>query len=522
MTQNRTPSTAARPGSLMCALGTALAVALAGPALAQPKGALVFATPVLSQHADPTSMISTGDYLVSDMIYDGLINLGPQGKYPGLAESWQVSADGKQIDFRLRKGVRFHNGDPFTAEDVKFTFEKIIAADSTHSYRRGFQDSLERVEVVDPLVARFILKNPWPAFFTTARYALAHVVPKKYYESLGAKGFREKPVGTGPFRLAEMKAGEWTRFEAYDGYWAGAPKVKTVTQRLVPESFTRYAMLERGEADIASGLTGPLLEKIRGNKDFRVFTSNYSGATGMLVNKKLFPEAADRRVRLAIAHAIDRKGIADNLLRGVCEPATGMFTPGTFGFLAGLPQIPHDPAKARALLKEAGIKPGHKVGFTLHTQSFAAMPAAPQMLEAIAGNLEAVGFTVERVNVDSNAWLSMMRGGKQPAVFYAPSGTPDDGGELINTWFHSNSAWTPKTIQVPEYDQLFRSQLQNSDPAARLKQLQDFARMESEKLEMVPLFWCSTPFVVGKRVKTWKPALASGYYLNFDELELAD
>lgn len=511
-----------RCGAARQALLATLLIALSGPAVAQPKGALVFASPILSQHADPTAMVSTADYLVSDMIYDGLINLGPQGKYPALAESWQISADGKQVDFKLRKGVRFHNGDPFTADDVKFTFERIIAADSTHSYRRGFQDSLERVDVVDPLVARFILKNPWPAFFTTARYALTHIVPRKYYEKLGPKGFREKPVGTGPFRLVEMKGGEWTRFEAYDGYWAGAPKVKTITQRLVAEPFTRYAMLERGEADIASGLTGPLLEKTRTNKDFRVFTSNYSGTSGILVNKKLFPESADRRVRLAIAHAIDRKGISDNLLRGVCEPASSIFTPGTFGYLDGLPQIAYDPAKARALLKEAGIKPGHKVSFTFHTQSFASFPAAPQVLEAIAGNLESVGFAVERRSVDTDGWMSMMRGGKHPGIYYTPSGTPDDGGELINTWFHSNSAWTAKTIQIPEYDQLFRSQMQNADPAARLRQLQDFARMEHERLELVPLLWCGTPYVAGKRVKTWKPALASGYNLNFDELELND
>lgn len=116
----------------------------------------------------------------------------------------------------------------------------------------------------------------------------------------------------------------------------------------------------------------------------------------------------------------------------------------------------------------------------------------------------------------------MMRGDKQPAIYYSPSGTPDDGGELINTWFVTTSGWASKSIKVPEYDQLFKDQLQNSDVDARLKQLQAFARLEHDNLEMVPLLWCSTPFVIGKRVKSWKPALASGYYLNLDELELID
>lgn len=500
--------------------GAMLLLGLAAPAMAQVKGEVVFASPILSQNFDPTAMISTADYLASDMLYDGLIDLGPNGKYPGLAESWTISPDGKAIDFVLRKGVKFHNGDPLTAEDVKFTFERIIAPGNTHSYRRGFVDSLERVDVVNEGVARFVLKAPWPAFFTTGRYALAHIVPKKYYESVGPKGFQEKPVGTGPFKLAGLKSGEWTRFEANKNYWAGAPKVDFAIQRLIAEPFTRYAMLERGEADIVSGLTGPLLDKARANKTFRIIMSRYSGTSGMLFNKDKFPQADDRRVRMAIGYAMDRKSISENLLGGVCEPATSIFTPGTFGYVDGLSLIPYDPAKAKALLAEAGVKSGQPVTFTLHTQSFAALPGGPEVLEAIAGNLEAIGLKVERVNVDTDAWLSMMRGGKQPGIFYAPSGTPDDGGELINTWFVSTSAWTAKSIKVPEYDRLFSEQLKNSDPEARLKEIQEFARLEHERVEMVPLLWCDTPFVVGPRVKVWKPALSSGYYLNLDELEL--
>ena len=123
-------------------------------------------------------------------------------------------------------------------------------------------------------------------------------------------------------------------------------------------------------------------------------------------------------MRLAIAYAIDRVAISEKLLGGVCRPATGIFTPGTFGYVDGLSLIPYDPGKAKELLKEAGIKPGYKIAFTLHTQAFASLPGGPQVLEAIAGNLEAVGFAVERQSVDTDAWMSMMRGGKQPSVFF--------------------------------------------------------------------------------------------------------
>jgi len=501
---------------------TALGLAFAAPAQAQPKGSVMVATSILSQNADPTSLVSTADYMIAEMIYDGLVNLNEKGKVPGLAESWVISPDGKQIDFKLRKNVKFHNGDPFTAEDVKFTFERVMSADSTHSYRRGFQDSLERVDVVDPYTARFILKNPWPAFFTTARYALTHIVPKKYYESVGAKGFKEKPIGTGPFKLADWKAGEWTKYEANTDYWGRVAKVQFVTQRLVAEPFTRYAMVEKGEADIATGITGALLEKVRGNKDLRVIMSPYAGTSGILFNKKEFPQAEDRRVRLAVAHAINRKAIAENILGGVCEPATSIISPGTFGYLEGVPLIPYDPNKAKALLKEAGVAPGTKVPYVYHTQAFAALPGAPQVLEAIAGNLEAVGLSIERKSVDTNAWMSLYRGNKAYGIFYAPSGTPDDGGELINTWFALNSAWTPRSIQRPEYDALFKEQQQIADVEKRKALLQKFVRMEQENLEMVPLLWCSTPYAVTKRIKAWQPALGSGYYLSLSNLELGN
>jgi peptide/nickel transport system substrate-binding protein len=487
---------------------------------AQPKTSIVVATAILSQNNDPTAVVSTADYMVDDMLYDGLTNIGGKGKYPALAESWTISPDGKQIDFHLRKGVKFSNGDPFSSEDVKFTFDRIIAPDSTHAYRRGFVDSIDHIETPDPYTARFILKNPWPAFFSTSRYGLAHIVPKKYYESVGPQGFKEKPIGTGPFKLAGSKAGEWTKFEANENYWAGAPKVKAVTEILVAEPFTRYAMMERGEADIATSLTGALLDKVRANKDLKVLMSPWSGVSGMLFNTEVFPEAKDKRVRLAIAHAINLKAISEKILGNVCQPATSIFSPGTFGYLDGLPLIPYDPAKAKALLAEAGIKPGFKVSFLYHTQSFAALPGAPQVLEAIAGNLEAVGLVLDRKSVDTDAWMSLMHGRKQPGIFYAPSGTPDDGGELINTWFSNKSVWTNRSIDNAEYEQIFRDQQKEPDQQKRLALLQKFAKLESQNLEMVPLLWCATPYAVGKRIKEWNPAMGSGYNLNLDELIL--
>jgi len=503
------------------ALAAALACSAGGPANAAPEGQVTIAVPSLNQKFNPTAQVGATPHMNYDFLFDGLINLGVEGKYPGLAESWKVSDDGKQIDFKLRKNVTFHDGSKFTAEDVKFTFETILKPDSGHAYRAGFVKSLDHVEVVDPHTARFVLKQPWPGFFTTARYGLAPVVPKAYYEKVGAKGFQEKPIGSGPFMLSDVQPGESTTFTAYDKYWDGAPKIKTAKQVLVKEAFTRYAMLERGEADIITGLTGPLLEKVKANPDFEVASARYVGTSGILFNKSTFPASADRRVRLAVGYAINTKDIAEKIQGGVCEPSSSMLTPATFGHLPGLPLIPYDPEKSKALLKEAGVKPGTKVTFTVQTTSFPAMPNAPQVLEVIAGNLEEIGFEVERRNVDTSAWLAMMRGGKPTDIFYSPSSIPDDGGEVMNSYFVSWSGWTAKSIQRPEYDNLFNEQLKTSDPDKRRAILQDFAKQESENLENIPLLWCDAPFAINKkRIKSWKPVLGSGYHTDMYRIEL--
>ncbi len=503
------------------ALGLAL---LATPfaAQAEPKGDIVIASPLLRQQFDPTAMVAVTDYLAYDKIFDGLLNLGPKGKYPALATSWKISPDGKTIDFELRKGVKFTNGDPFSADDVKFTYDTLTGPNSTHSYRKGFVDSIDHIEVVDPLHVRFVLKDAWPGFFSAARYGLQPIIPKAYYEKVGPKGFQDKPIGTGPFKLIEVKSGEYSKFEANSGYWGQVPHIKTVTERLVKEQFTLYAMLEKGEADIVGGLTGALLEKVRQNPKLKIFASRYSGTSAMYFNKTKFPEAKDKNVRLAIGYAMNRPEIASKLLKDVCEPASSIFTPATFGYQAGLKVQPFDPAMAKRLLAEAGIKPGKEITFSMHTESFGSLPNAPQVLEALAGNLEAVGLKVTREPYETTAWLAMMRAGKQPMVFYGPSSIPDDGGELVEGWFSKTSTWSTGNIDVPEYTKIFNEQLHAVDLKKREELLQSFAKLEDQNKEAIPLFWCNTTFAAGPRIKNWTPAVSSAYQFDLQSLELAN
>jgi peptide/nickel transport system substrate-binding protein len=498
----------------------ALALASAPAEAAEPRGDLTIAWASFDQGFDAVEMKMFGSFLNFSYLYDGLVNLGPEGKGPGLAIEWKVAPNGLAIDFTLRPNVRFHNGDPFTAEDVKFSFERILSPQSAHVYRKGFHEALERVEVLGSHRVRFHLKAPWPAFFSTSRYALQPVLPKAYYERVGAKGFEQKPVGTGPFKLADLKPGEWTRFEANAAYWGQVSDVKTVTQRLVAEPLTRYAMLARGEADIISGVAGPLVKQVQDNRTLRLVYSRYVGTSFLNFNRRTNPEFKDSRVRLAVAHAIDREGIAQAILGGTCEVASQHFTPVTFGHDPALKPLPYDPARARALLREAGLREGHELGFAMHTQSFPSLPNTPQVLEAIAGNLEAVGFRLRRQPLETGAILSAWRAHSLAGIFYGVSANPDDGGALMDSWFVS---WGPYSNEIKEaaYDEAFKRQLTEPNESRRRAVLQEWARTEAERVEAVPLFWCHNPFAVGPRVKDWKPAPGSANHLGLNHLKLA-
>ena len=201
-------------------------------------------------------------FLTLYALHDALVKPMPGNAWaPCLAESWTQSKDGLTYEFVLRKGVRFHNGDPLTAEDVKFSFERYKGAAAT-----TLKAHVAAVEVVDAHRVRFRLKQPWPDFMTfyaTPASGAAWIVPKAYTERVGEDGFKRAPVGAGPYRFVSFSPGVELVVEAHDGYWRKAPAVKRLVFKVVPDESTRLAMLKRAEADVAYTLRGPLGEEVR-------------------------------------------------------------------------------------------------------------------------------------------------------------------------------------------------------------------------------------------------------------------
>jgi peptide/nickel transport system substrate-binding protein len=248
-------------------LALLLTLGVAGEALAQapPTGEVVMAYHVTIAPGwfDPSSappQITPFGLLYA--IHDAVVRPLPGKKIaPSLAESWTESADGRVYEFKLRRGLKFHNGDAVTAEDVKFSFERYKGAGASE-----LQARVRQVEVVDPLTVRFHLQEPWPDFLTfygTTATAAGLVVPKKYLTQVGDDGFKKHPIGAGPYKFVSHMVGVELVLEAYTGYWRKTPHVKRLVMKSVPETTTRVAMLKNGEADIANALDGEDAENCR-------------------------------------------------------------------------------------------------------------------------------------------------------------------------------------------------------------------------------------------------------------------
>src|SRR5678809_1466779 len=239
-------------------LALLLPLALAGPAHAAPEGTMTWGVHITlaSRWLDPaeTEGIIT-PFMVLYALHDALVKPMPGGiNTPSLAESWTQSKDGLTYEFVLRKGVKFHNGEPVTGADVKFSFERYKGAGA-----KLLKDRVREVQVVDPGRVRFVLKEPWPDFMTfygTSATGSGWVVPKAYVEKVGEDGLKRAPIGAGPYKFVSFNPGVELVLEAWDGYWRKTPNIKRLVYRSLAEETTRAAALKKGEIDIAYLLTG--------------------------------------------------------------------------------------------------------------------------------------------------------------------------------------------------------------------------------------------------------------------------
>ena len=304
---------------------------------------------------------------------------------PSLAESWQESEDGLTYEFKLRPGLTFHNGDALTTEDVRFSFERYKGAAATILHGH-----VNQVEIVDPRVIRFHLKAPWPDFMTfygTSATAAGIVVPKKYLEAVGDDGFKKHPIGAGPYKFVGAKPGIEVVLEAFPKYWRHPPHIETLIMRSVPEATTRALMLKTGEADIVFTLDGPDAQDLQKAPGVRVVPTKHASIFWINFDKQWDAKSPwhDKRLRLAVNYALNRREISKAACLSFCPPA-GVIVPRVMEFALQVAPLPYDPEKAKHLVAEAGYRDGFDAG------DFAAIPGFPTVAEAVVNDLNAVGI----------------------------------------------------------------------------------------------------------------------------------
>jgi len=427
-------------------------------------------------------------------VHDAMIKPMPgNAAAPSLAESWTAARDGLSYEFVLRKGVVFHNGDAFTAEDVKFSFERYRGAAA-----RLLKDKVAAVEVVDPFRVRFRLKEPWPDFMTfyaSPATGAGWIVPKKYIEKVGDDGFRKAPVGAGPYRLTAFNPGVDLVLEAHDRYWRKSPTVKRLVWKVVPEDITRMAMLKRGEVDIAYSLRGPLGEEVKRTAGLKLVPTG-GNATQWLDFGPLQwdPKSPwhDRRVRLAAALAFDRNAINQAETLGFSKP-TGSIIPSAFEYALPIPAYPFDPAQARKLLAEAGYPNGFDAGDYTCDVSYASVA------EAIGNYLAAVGIRTKVRPLERVAFLGQWKEKKIRSIMQAGAGGHGNADTRIQNYLVRDGlyAWGG----YPDIDDLFVQQGRELDPKRRQVILHQIQRLAHERVMHAPLWELGFLNAIGPRVE---------------------
>jgi peptide/nickel transport system substrate-binding protein len=505
-------------GAGLALMAASLVAVGARPAVAAPDGTITWGVHITlaSRWLDPaeTEGIIT-PFMVLYALHDALVKPMPAGaNTPSLAESWTQSKDGLTYEFVLRKGVKFHNGDPVTAEDVKFSFDRYRGSGA-----RILKDRVREFRVVDPGRVRIHLKEPWPDFMTfygTSATGAGWIVPKKYVEKVGDDGFKKAPVGAGPYRFVSFNPGVELVLEAYEGYWRKTPVIKRLVLRSLPEETTRAAALKKGEVDIAYLFSGPVAEDIRRSPGFKLTAPNQSnGVFWIDLPDQWDPKSPwhDRRVRLAASHAIDRKALNQAETLGFSR-LTGGIIPRSFEYAKVFEPPPFDPARAKQLLAEAGFPNGFDAG------DLYPWPPYTSMGEALGSYLQQVGIrtrirTMERATL-TTAW----REKKLKGVIVGITGAAGNAATRLEAYVSKEGIYSAGVI--PEVEDLFQRQARELDTKKREALLHQIQQILHDRVTHVPIYELAFIWGIGPRVEEPGINLIKGYAYSapYEDLKL--
>ncbi len=469
--------------SLSLALG-------AGAGLAAPPDAITLGMVLEPPNLDPTAGAAAAiDEVVYANLFEGLTRFGPDGTIlPGLATSWDIEGEGKVWTFHLAKGVTFHDGTGFDAQDVAFSLERARAEDSANAQKALFA-GIESVEVLDPLTVRVTLSAPNAAFDFNMAWGDAVILAPETAATAATA-----PVGTGPFRLAEWVQGDHVTLTAYEGYWGEKPALTRATFRFIPDPTAAFAAMMAGDLDAFPNFPAPeTLAQLGADPRFKVIVGTTEGETILAMNNAAAP-LDNPKVREAIAHAINRQDVIDGAMFGYGTPIGTHFAPHNPDYIDLTGLSDHDPELSRQLLAEAGVE-----GLTLRL----ALPPptyARRGGEIIAAQLRAVGIATEVSNLEWAQWLEQVFKGRDFDLTIISHVEPMDINIYARPDYYFGYA-------RPDFVAIMDRLALTTDPAARSDLLKQAQRMIAEDHVNAYLFQLAKTGVADARLEgLWQNA----------------
>jgi peptide/nickel transport system substrate-binding protein len=478
-----------------------------GPAAAAPPdGTMAIGVHVtlVSRWLDPgeTEALIT-PFMVLYALHDALVKPMPAGiMTPSLAESWTAAKDGLSYEFIIRKNARFHNGDPVTAEDVKFSFERYKGSGA-----KLLKEKVKDVQVLAANRVRFSLKEPWPdfmSFYGTSATGAGWIVPKKYIEKVGEDGFKKAPVGAGPFKFVSFTPGIELTLEAFGDYWRKAPQVKRLVMRSIPDETTRAAAVKTGEVDAAYLFGGAIADDLRRSPGVRVVAPLLYGIYWLDFLDQWDPKSPwhDRRVRQAASLALDRPAINQAEMLGLGK-AAGAFVPPEFDFALRVDPPAYDPKRAKQLMAEAGFPNGFDAG------DLTPLPPYTSLAEAVGGYLQAIGIRSSVRTMERATFLTSWREKKLRGLLIGATGAAGNAAARLEPFFTKEGIYAYGTR--PEIDDLFQRQANEGDRKQREALLHQIQRIVVDQALVAPIFQQGFLWGIGARVEQPGAGLIQGY-----------
>ncbi len=354
---------------------------------------------------DPHKISGGGDYQFFNHVFEGLYGHDNSGNLaPELALSHEVSADGGTYTFKLRPGVKFHNGEPFTAEDVRYSWQRANDPETRNPRAAILTRNIADVEVVDDLTVRLKLKKPDASLLENLGEYF-YIVDKTTLEKVGDEAFGRQPIGTGPYRFVSRSIKENMVLDAIHEHWGKAPKIDRLVMRVVADPQTRIAMIRAGEVDAIVNVPPQVAKQLEADRNLNLVVAESFQNIFILLNTRApHGQFADPRVRRALNHAIDKKTLINKVMFGFASASAAPCNIKVIGCDIGREPYPYDPKKARALLEEAKFDFSRTYSFWGQTPGRAAQ--SKEVAEAVAFYLKQVGVKTKMEFLEYGAWLA--------------------------------------------------------------------------------------------------------------------